>query len=338
MSKDLVFFGQVVLGPPGSGKTTYCYGMQQFLTALNRQVFVINLDPANENIPYTCDVNMADLIRLEEVMDELGLGPNGGMVYCMEYLEQNVGWLVSRILECVDASSASKPQQAPYLLFDLPGQVELVTHHSSLHTVLAYLLKELDLRLCAVHLVDSFHCADPAQFISAVFLSLSSMLRLELPHVNVLSKIDLLESRGSLDFGLDFYTETSDLEHLLPLIPSGLRQQRLGGKVGSVEETMKAATEESDDVRPMREDKHKAGSAFAYKYRKLNEALCKLVEDYQLVSFQTLNIEDKDSVYELLKYIDKTLGYVESSGVAGVHGSADQRLGLQERYTPSNFQ
>ena len=29
-------FGQVVIGPPGAGKTTYCNGMQQFMTALGR--------------------------------------------------------------------------------------------------------------------------------------------------------------------------------------------------------------------------------------------------------------------------------------------------------------
>lgn len=29
-------FGQVVIGPPGSGKTTYCNGMSQFLSLLGR--------------------------------------------------------------------------------------------------------------------------------------------------------------------------------------------------------------------------------------------------------------------------------------------------------------
>ena len=45
-------YGQVVIGPPGSGKTTYCNGMQQYLRLLVRDCWVVNLDPANE-VPHT---------------------------------------------------------------------------------------------------------------------------------------------------------------------------------------------------------------------------------------------------------------------------------------------
>jgi hypothetical protein len=32
-------------------------------------------------------LDIRDLISLEDVMEELGYGPNGGLVYCMEYVE-----------------------------------------------------------------------------------------------------------------------------------------------------------------------------------------------------------------------------------------------------------
>lgn len=71
-------FGQLVIGPPGSGKTTYCNGAQQYLRAAQRRVALVNLDPANDVLPYEPDVDVCDLVCLEQVMAEFGLGPNGG--------------------------------------------------------------------------------------------------------------------------------------------------------------------------------------------------------------------------------------------------------------------
>ena len=47
-------FGQIVIGPPGAGKTTYCDHMSGLLRSLNRKVAVLNIDPANEGetLPY----------------------------------------------------------------------------------------------------------------------------------------------------------------------------------------------------------------------------------------------------------------------------------------------
>jgi hypothetical protein len=53
-------------------------------------------------------------------------------------------------------------------------------------------------KLVAVHLVDSHYCSDPGKFISVLLTSLNTMLKVELPHVNVLSKIDLIEQYGKL--------------------------------------------------------------------------------------------------------------------------------------------
>lgn len=71
-------FGQWVVGPPGSGKTTYCNGLQQYLSLLGRKCAIINLDPANDQLPYECAVNISDLVTLEEVQTHHRLGPNGG--------------------------------------------------------------------------------------------------------------------------------------------------------------------------------------------------------------------------------------------------------------------
>nr|CAB3446874.1 unnamed protein product [Digitaria exilis] len=210
-------FGQVVIGPPGSGKTTYCNGMSQFLSLLGRKVAVVNLDPANDALPcnsnvsltvlarYECAINIEDLIKLSDVMAEHSLGPNGGLVYCMDYLEKNIDWLEEKLKPLIEDH---------YLLFDFPGQVELFFLHSNARSVINKLIKKLNLRLTAVHLIDAHLCCDPGKYVSALVLSLSTMLHLELPHINVLSKIDLIENYGNLAFNLDFYTDVQDLSYL----------------------------------------------------------------------------------------------------------------------------
>ena len=118
-------YGQLVIGPPGSGKSTYCAGMKQFLSALGRKVSIVNLDPANHVLPYPCDVNLAELITLDDVMTSLGLGPNGGLLYCMEFLHTNIEWLHDKLQMLQDS----------YLVFDCPGQVELYTHNKSVKDI-----------------------------------------------------------------------------------------------------------------------------------------------------------------------------------------------------------
>ncbi|KAI4470864.1 xpa-binding protein 1-related [Holotrichia oblita] len=173
------YYGQLIIGPPGSGKTTYCASVFKFYQEkLSRKVHIINLDPANDNVIYKSSVNLMDLITVEEVMATNHLGPNGALMFCMEYLEQNFDWLLDKLQQLRDY----------YLLFDMPGQVELYTHHNSIRNIFSK-LENYGYHLCAVHMIDSHYCSDPVKFITTLLLSLSTMLHIGLPHVNVLSKV-----------------------------------------------------------------------------------------------------------------------------------------------------
>ena len=52
--------------------------------------------------------------------------------------------------------------------------------------------------MAAVHLCDAHYITDAAKYVSVLLLSLRAMLQLELPHINVLSKIDLISQYGDL--------------------------------------------------------------------------------------------------------------------------------------------
>ncbi|XP_075460046.1 GPN-loop GTPase 2 [Ascaphus truei] len=283
-------FGQVVIGPPGSGKTTYVRAMYELLTRLGRPAAIINLDPAVEE-PGAA-VSVRELLGLGEVMEELRLGPNGSLLYCMDSLRENVDWLRGRIREL----------RGRYLLLDCPGQVELYTHHRGLRDVLSR-LQGWGLRLCSVHLVDSHYCTDPAKFISVLCTSLSTMLHVELPHVNLLSKMDLIEQYGRLAFNLDYYTEVLNLSFLVD---------------------------------------HLTSDPFFRRHRRLHEKLAEVIEDYGLVTFTPLSVQDEKSMRGVLAAVDKANGFcfgeeqnslrVLMSSAVGAEFHFTSTLAFQEKY------
>jgi hypothetical protein len=67
--------------------------VQQFLSTIGRKCSVVNLDPANDHVSYPCALDIRELIKLEDVMEEQGLGPNGAVIYAIEDLEENIDWL-----------------------------------------------------------------------------------------------------------------------------------------------------------------------------------------------------------------------------------------------------
>ena len=310
-------FAQVVLGPPGSGKTTYSFAAKEFMVSnLGRKVCVVNLDPAcegheapqtpegadkashdkttepasatssttttsvgSEAAPdskghpsskgsvepaRTFDVDIRELVRVDEVMQRLDVGPNAALIFCMEFLEQNLGWLKEKL----------DGYRGHTFVLDCPGQVELYTHHRMMRNIVKEMEEQWHFRVCCVHLVDSYMCSEPSNFMSALLVSMSAMMMLELPHVNVLSKIDLVEAYGKLHFNLDFYTEVLDLHYLMEHMETG------SGKTG---------------VRRQR-------------YKQLTEALAEMVQDFALVHFVTLDVQSPKLMLKLVQAVDASLG------------------------------
>ncbi|KRZ10451.1 GPN-loop GTPase 2, partial [Trichinella pseudospiralis] len=266
-NREPLTFGQVVIGPPGSGKTTYCKQMRNVLQLLRRKSILVNMDPANEFLSNDYDIDICKLMDVKTVMDDMQVGPNGGMVLCMEYVEKNLEWLVEKI-----KGKQREDNTCRYIIFDFPGQAELYTHCTMVRDIIHYFQNQLDFRLAVVNLIDSTACLDPSQFLASLMVSLNMMVRLEAPHINVLSKFDLFERyEHQLDFNTEFYTEVLDLKYLTDLF-----QNR----------------------------------RFAAKYKKLSEALCEIIEDFGLVSFYPLKVEDSNTMMRVLVKADRANGYI----------------------------
>ncbi|CRG96726.1 XPA binding protein 1, putative [Plasmodium gallinaceum] len=291
-----MWYGQLVIGPPGSGKSTYVAGVDHILKQINRKTLIVNLDPFIENDIYKGDINISELVDINKVFSDLELGPNGTLIYCMEYLLANFDWLEEKLKEHKDC----------YLIIDTPGQVELYTHNDALKNIV-HKLSKLNCRLASVHIVDSTLCSDNYKYISSLLLSLCSQIHLELPHVNVFSKIDLLKYfKNDLKFPLSYYVEAQNLNQLM-----------LYAKY----QNYSSSDSEDDYIYNIKNNLNDANikntkknyNKYSKKFLKLNEYICETVEDYNLINFALLDIQDKYSVLKLLKIIDGANGFRFSS-------------------------
>ena len=149
-----------------------------------------------------------------------------------------------------------------------------------------------------MHLTDAYCLTQPSSYISALLLALRTMLQMDLPHVNVLAKIDRLADYAPLPFNLAFYTEVQDLSYLLPHLAAERPQRRWPGDGGSSSSSSGNNAPDPQATPPTEE-----------KFAGLNRAVISLVEDFGLVGFETLAVEDRRSMMGLLRAVDRAGGY-----------------------------
>jgi len=294
-------------------------------------------------------------------MSELNLGPNGGLLYCMEYIEHHLGEVLKLLKERLginnnnNNSSSSSSTSGAYLLFDLPGQIELTAHSNVVSRIAERLARELDLRLVCVQLVDAAVClTDVSKFIGAALVCTASMMRLELPCVNVLSKMDLLQGTtmgvdtmkdkdndssddddygyddygtSPMPFNLEFFTQCHDLRRLVDYLDSNpmdaMAEFNLENNNANANEEDPTLFDYREDPEYQEAQNKTRSSNFYRKYRKLHNELCDVVEDFGLLSFLPLSIQDAESVGRVVARVDKCNGYVFLKEVGGAAGGGN---------------
>lgn len=279
-------FGVLVMGPAGAGKTTFCNAIIQHLHNTRRSCFYVNLDPAAESFQYEPDLDIRELITLEDAMEELELGPNGGLIYCFEFLMQNLDFL----------TEALEPVSDDFLIiFDMPGQIELYTHIPLLPTLTNFLSRQgpLNISLCATYLLESTFVIDKAKFFSGTLSAMSAMILLEMPHINILSKMDQIRDMVGRRQLKRFANVDVQLLHEDP---------------SQDEDEQTREFEEDPEKDPLSKDALMSGGSF----NRLNRAVGQLIDDFSMVSFLQLDAQDDDSVGAILSHIDDAIQFHEA--------------------------
>lgn len=126
---------------------------------------------------------------------------------------QNLDWLTDALGEFEDdyvrqtpshsspplssVLSAHAPRLFLQLIIDCPGQIELYTHIPILPRLAKLLTTTLNISLVSVYLLESQFMEDPTKYFSGVLSAMSCMVGLEVPTVNVMSKMDLVRKEGT---------------------------------------------------------------------------------------------------------------------------------------------
>ena len=169
-----------VLGTAGSGKSELTAVFTRWLEMQGENAMAVNLDPGTLTLPYSANVDVRDYIRVDSLMEEYGLGPNGGLMLASEMMLDIVGQLVSDIDDF-------GPDVA---VVDTPGQMEMFAFRD----VGARIAEGLsDEGKGLLYLFDSAVCRDPLNYVMNMFLASAINSRFLLPQVSVLSKADLLQ-------------------------------------------------------------------------------------------------------------------------------------------------
>ena len=266
-----------------SSQTTFCSALITHLQHNRRSSFYINLDPAAETFDHEPDLDIKDLISLTDVMEEMGLGPNGGLIYCFEFLLQNLDFI----------SEAIEDLSEEYMIvIDMPGQIELYTHVPVLPALVKHLTMQggLSVNLAAAYLLEATFVVDRAKFFAGTLSAMSAMIMLEVPHVNILSKMDLVKGQvGKRELKRFLDPDTT----LLDDDPAdyGYKPQ-----------------EDDGHGDPLQAGQMMRGESF----RRLNRAVAGLIESFAMVSYLRLDVRDEDSVGSILSYIDDAIQFHEA--------------------------
>ncbi|KAI3635690.1 hypothetical protein MIR68_006328 [Amoeboaphelidium protococcarum] len=333
---------QIVIGPAGAGKSTYCLAMSNHIRQCKRPVLMVNLDPAAEDTYYEPHVDIRELITVTDVMDELQYGPNGGLVYAMNYLIEEFDWLEEEI---------GNDLQDEYVIIDFPGQLELFTYSNVVQTIIGLLQSRLQLHCCAVYLLESSFVTDAPKFFTGALAAMSCMIQLQIPHVNVLSKMDLIEGRPG-----ELLTSTSSSNPWMSMISSDASnvEDNLLAQCGSdvdqenLDEQCDTLGEIPVDIDP---EAPKSGYANTFddeeaqlvesrrdqvqldrfletdtslllerlnqsqssQFAQLSKRLVDLIDEFGLVNFIPLNIHNEESLHDLLYVVDQSLQHGEDA-------------------------
>ncbi len=166
-------------GTAGAGKSSLVRAFASWTKSAGYDALVVNLDPGSEEEEGSSDVDIREWVRLADLQDEYGLGPNGAQVAAADMIA----------LKVFEVKQAIQELKSDYILIDTPGQIELFAFREASKAIVEALSGD---RSTLAFLFDPALARTPGGFVSLLMLSATLEFRFRLPLVNILSKSDVL--------------------------------------------------------------------------------------------------------------------------------------------------
>jgi GPN-loop GTPase len=186
------------IGTAGAGKSTLVAAYDRWAKQHGLSTVLVNLDPGAEQLPYTPDVDIRDWVKISEIMEENGLGPNGAQVAAADMIALNLDEVQSEIASF----------RADHILVDTPGQLELFVFRQSGKHIVSTLNPQ---RSVVAYLLDPFLARTASGFTSQLLLGATTQFRFQEPLVFLLSKADRVDPE-SLETIRAWASDPSSLE------------------------------------------------------------------------------------------------------------------------------
>lgn len=168
------------VGTAGAGKSTLVAAYDRWCKQHGLSTVLVNLDPGAEALPYEPDVDIREWVKIADIMEEHGLGPNGAQVAAADMIALNLEEVRSEI----------ETYRSDVILLDTPGQIELFVFRQSGKHIVESLNPG---RSAVAYLLDPFLARTASGFASQLMLAATVMFRFQEPMVFLLSKADRIE-------------------------------------------------------------------------------------------------------------------------------------------------
>ncbi len=174
-------------GTAGAGKSTLVGTFQRWMDENGYHALTVNLDPGAEVLAYDADLDVREWVVLRQIMEEYNLGPNGAQIVAADMMA----------LQSQDIAFAVAEMEADYVLFDVPGQLELFAFRSSSKRLMENLGGSMPV---LAYLLDPLLVGTPNGYVTSMLLGATVKFRFDSPMLYLLSKVDLIddEVRGKV--------------------------------------------------------------------------------------------------------------------------------------------